>query len=428
MRPAKRAMPGVEIQVCITRRANVGHVRRRRRPQPGPELRALRISGPGEQLEGTAQDGPAAHFVQLRVVAVQLRRAGNAQPLAQPREHELVLVVRHGNGVRARPIGHWQRHRVALERIDGEADAERAHEQRAVGPQADEVRIALEHLLGCVGARDSDARDASALCTEREDAPGAELHAALRRERSKALRELVRIARFVRRRPAAADHRDVAQCGLDLGAAARAHHLQVAAVLAHHARGLDRVAELALARIEMQDAAREMVILYAGFGAQLLQARAAVQAERHQLPDVVRRARGRALAQEREAPEPLREIGARPEKQRRLLAAEPLQDLARHARIGPRLRVRHRDLPAIGERGLQAGGIVPLEQRDLVAGLAEVPGGGNADDAGAENQDVHRSVEREAHLHRHLPVGHFALLDLAARLGHLEPAQVVQRL
>src|SRR2546429_4854147 len=94
MRPAERAMPGVEIQVCITRRANVGHVRRRRRPQPGPELRALRISGPGEQLEGTAQDGPAAHFVQLRVVAVQLRRAGNAQPLAQPRAHELVLVVR----------------------------------------------------------------------------------------------------------------------------------------------------------------------------------------------------------------------------------------------------------------------------------------------------------------------------------------------
>src|SRR6266850_247096 len=38
------------------------------------------------------------------------------------------------------------------------------------------------------------------------------------------------------------------------------------------------------------------------------------------------------------------------------------------------------------------------------------------------------SVEREAHLHRHLPVGHLAILDLAARVSHLEPAQVVQRL
>src|SRR5207245_4906012 len=37
------------------------------------------------------------------------------------------------------------------------------------------------------------------------------------------------------------------------------------------------------------------------------------------------------------------------------------------------------------------------------------------------------SVEREAHLHRHLPVRHLAAFDLAARVRHLEPAQVVQR-
>src|SRR5437667_11157182 len=60
MRPAKRAMPGVEIQVCITRRANVGHVRRRRRPQPGTELRALRITGPGDQLVDTTAASPRA--------------------------------------------------------------------------------------------------------------------------------------------------------------------------------------------------------------------------------------------------------------------------------------------------------------------------------------------------------------------------------
>ena len=178
-----------------------------------------------------------------------------------------MLIVRHGHGVRARRIGDGERHRVALERVDGKANAERVDEERAVRPQADEICIGLEHLLAAIGLRDSDARDASAFRTQRKNAPGAELHSALCGERGEALGEFVRIARLIRRRPAAADHRDILQRGLDLGAAARAHHLEVAAVLAHHARRLDRVAELALARIEMQDAARQMVVLNAGLGA-----------------------------------------------------------------------------------------------------------------------------------------------------------------
>src|SRR3954471_20006217 len=39
-----------------------------------------------------------------------------------------------------------------------------------------------------------------------------------------------------------------------------------------------------------------------------------------------------------------------------------------------------------------------------------------------------RSVEGESLLHRHLPVRDFSLLDLAARVHHLEPSQVMHRL
>src|SRR5437764_12722890 len=104
----------------------------------------------------------------------------------------------------------------------------------------------------------------------------------------------------------------------------------------------------------MQDAARELVVRNTGLGAQRLQARAAVDAQDHELADVPTRARGSALAKEAQAPRPLRRIGAQPEKERRVLASEPLQDLARHARIRPWRGVRHRDLPAIGERRLLA--------------------------------------------------------------------------
>ena len=50
------------------------------------------------------------------------------------------------------------------------------------------------------------------------------------------------------------------------------------------------------------------------------------------------------------------------------------------------------DLPAVGERGLQPGALAAVDDRHFVALLREIPGGGGADDAGAEDQDFH--VER----------------------------------
>jgi hypothetical protein len=101
------------------------------------------------------------------------------------------------------------------------------------------------------------------------------------------------------------------------------------------------------------------------------------------------RVRGGAFAQERKAPQPLPQVRPQAKEQRRVLAREPLQHFERRGGVGPRLGVRHRDLAAVGERRFHAGGVASLEHAHLVAGLAEKPGGGDADDAGAKDEDFH---------------------------------------
>src|SRR5438445_11299393 len=61
VRPAERAVPGVEIQVRIERRADARHVRRGRRAQPRPALRARSVAGGGEELERAPENLLAAH-------------------------------------------------------------------------------------------------------------------------------------------------------------------------------------------------------------------------------------------------------------------------------------------------------------------------------------------------------------------------------
>src|SRR5262245_60794513 len=90
--PAERAVAGVEVQVADLAASDVRHVRRRSRPQPRPELRAARVGGAGEELLHAPHDRLAAHAVERAAVAAELRGAGDAQAVAQAREHQLVLV------------------------------------------------------------------------------------------------------------------------------------------------------------------------------------------------------------------------------------------------------------------------------------------------------------------------------------------------
>ena len=101
----------------------------------------------------------------------------------------------------------------------------------------------------------------------------------------------------------------------------------VAAERAHLRCGSLGGRELRGARIEMQDALRALVVIDADVAAQLLQHLAAVGAEPDDVLDVAAGPPRRALAQERERPEPLMQIRAGPEQQRRVFPCHPLQHL-----------------------------------------------------------------------------------------------------
>src|SRR3982074_2466211 len=89
--------------------------------------------------------------------------------------------------------------------------------------------------------------------------------------------------------------------------------------------------EVALAGAEMENAARELVVADAGAAPQSAQAFPAVDGKPGEGSRIALEASRAAFAQEAQAPAPLRPIGARPEKQRRILAAEPAEDLRHHA-------------------------------------------------------------------------------------------------
>src|SRR5262249_17996954 len=115
----------------------------------------------------------------------------------------------------------------------------------------------------------------------------------------------------------------------------------------------------------------------------------AVCSQANYLFDVVPRAFGRAFAQKTQAPEPLPRIGAQPEQQRGILLAQPLQDLQRRARVRPWLGVADGDLPAVREPRLRGGRGLAVDDRDLVAQLAQVVRGCDAEESRAYDDDMH---------------------------------------
>src|SRR5881409_1128587 len=106
---------------------------------------------------------------------------------------------------------------------------------------------------------------------------------------------------------------------------------------------------------------------------------------------VLWRAPGRALAQEAQAPRVEPRIAREPHADRRLGAPQRLPEHARGARRRPREGVAGRDDACVAAGRLEPERVLFLHERDLVAGLAEEIGGGDADDAAAEDQRLHRA-------------------------------------
>ena len=139
----------------------------------------------------------------------------------------------------------------------------------------------------------------------------------------------------------------------------------------------------------MQDALRALVVFDIAFAAQSLQRVAAVGAQAHDLLNIVARACGRAFAHERQAPQPLAHVGADAEQQRRVFLAQPLQHLQGGPRVGPGLGMADRDLAAVGEAGFRGRRSLAIDDGDVVPLLAQEVGRGDAEQAGAENDDFH---------------------------------------
>jgi hypothetical protein len=160
----------------------------------------------------------------------------------------------------------------------------------------------------------------------------------------------------------------------------------------HHRRAFGARVEVGLAREEVQDAALEPLVLDAGACHQRLERLVAVAPERHELLHVALERRVAALAEERQAPAPLVRVEPGTEQQRGVVAQQPLRHLERRVGAGPRLAEAHRDLGTVGEAGLQGRVGLTIDESDVVPFFEQVPGGADADDAGAENDDLHDGI------------------------------------
>ncbi len=178
------------------------------------------------------------------------------------------------------------------------------------------------------------------------------------------------------------------QCGLDLQHLVAVEHTAVHACLAHQLGGLGAGFKVGGRREEVQDAALEPVVFDAGARHQALERSVAVGAQRHQLPHIAGKGSVVALGEELGAPAPLVRVELGAEQQWRVIAQQPLGHLQWRASVGPGLAEAHRDLGAVGKAGFQRGARLAVHHCHLVTLLGQVPGGADADDAGAENDDL----------------------------------------
>ena len=139
---------------------------------------------------------------------------------------------------------------------------------------------------------------------------------------------------------------------------------------------------------QLQDAVGGAFVLESDLAPQALQAAQAVVRQVLHARLVDAEALGPALAQPAHHPREHRGVGAEVELERRVLLTHPAQRLGAHARCGPRRCIARADVAAVGEARLQADAFAAVDHRHLVAILREVVRGGDADHAGAEDQDL----------------------------------------
>ncbi len=402
MRPAQRAVAGVHPQAAHAGAADVGDVGRRGRAQAGPEARVAAfglgagVADAGQHALDTFGQHAAARLRQRRVQrgvpARDLDGAGHAQLVAQAAHGDLDLVVDGGDEGRVLGLFQLEGGAVALAGVDGQVHAHLAQQRRAVGAAGHHHVVghqALRHAGGGVAhVHGGDA--AAGRLQPGHVMPVEELRAARRAQGGQLLGEDAGVAALVAGGVGAAhDAVVVAEGGLDGQQFLAAHHLAVDAEALHQLGGLAGLVEGGLVGVEVGDAALQPLVFDAGGAHHVLQCGVAVRAQGDELAHVALEGGVVALAQELQAPAPLLPVQLGAEQQRGVVAEHPLQQLGRCLAVRPRLAVAHRDLRRVGEAGFQGGIGLAVHHDDLVAALQQMPGGADADDAGAENERFH---------------------------------------
>ena len=377
-------MPGVEEEVAYGRGADHRRAIGGQRAKPGPELGLGLLARFREQRHGAAQDRVGPDRIDVGIVAVELRRAGDAQAVAQAAVNQLMGVIGDRHGRRLGLARDRQGHRITLGRIDRDPDAEGAQVKRAVAAERDDVMIGGEHAaLGHdAGDPPGHLRYPPDRCAETED--DAHLGAHL----GQAGGEFVGIAADIAGAVDAADDPVPGrrQGGLERDATGAVEDRDLASHLAHHRRPLGAVGELPVIAEDMEDAPALLVVFEPGLRRQLLEHGAAVKGEGQDTADVGARPPRRAVGEEAEPPGPHGGIGVEMKDQRRVLAPEPSEELQGHGRVGPGHGVGGRDMAAIGVAGLETRPPLAVDDGDLVPGAGEEVGRAHADHTGAEYQ------------------------------------------
>ena len=139
-----------------------------------------------------------------------------------------------------------------------------------------------------------------------------------------------------------------------------------------------------------------LVVADPGRLAQLLQAVEAVAREALHARLVALEARARAVREPRAHPAIETGVEAPPHLERRVVLEQPLQRLPAHPRRRPGRGVARAHVAGVAEARLEARTELPVDDRHLVAVLGEVVRGGDADHAGAEDEDFHARCLRRS--------------------------------
>ena len=338
-------------------------------------------------------------------IAGDFRHAADADAIAEASDRDLVGFVHDGRFRCARGIGDRDRQRIALDRIDGEADAERLQQERRIAAESDDDRIGVHaSAIGHDGAR------LPALDVERLDRRAVlEIHAELDRLCRKRVGELETVAGLVLRRQQAADDflPDMPECRLDANAAIGIEHFIGDAVGGQGFDVLGRRVELMMRSEKLQRALHAFVIGDAGLFANLGERNATVIGKAQHAALVDRIALRGAVRQHLDEPRQHGAIDLRAQDERRVVHEQPLDRLHRNAGSGPGRAIAEGDFAGIGKARFQRRPLLPVDDRDLMARLGKLIRRCHADDTGTQNDDFHDVL-------REMSFGRSAILTVEA--------------